>query len=97
MNYEERAEFILKIAQIIKELGGQCPGWSHDNEEINIGVGVEWDEDYSRTKEIMKKLQDRYGGEIQYHEYWESEGFISVSQASLIIKLQGGIKSGFKI
>lgn len=87
MNYEERAEFILKIAQTIKELGGQCPGWSHDNEEIKIGVGVEWDEDYSKTKEIMKKLQDMYGGEIQYHKYWESEGFISVSQADLIIKL----------
>lgn len=45
---------------------------------------------YNQLLEIVEKMGGRisahgnlHGGEIQYHEYWVSKGFIPHSQASL--------------
>lgn len=50
---------------------------------IFLSVIVFHDSTYEKTRSIMNTLQELCGGEIQYHEYWVSKGFIPHSQASL--------------
>lgn len=50
---------------------------------VFLSVIVFHDRDYEKTRDIMNTLQELCGGEIQYHEYWVSKGFIPHSQASL--------------
>lgn len=46
-------------------------------------MGGRHDSTYEKTRDIMDTLQELCGGEIHYHDYWVSKGFIPHSQASL--------------
>lgn len=81
--YKEAQELVYYMNQTIEKMGGFIIGWHHSSEGTGVTVGVRNDESYNEIVKIMEKLQEMYGGEIQYCEYWECEGFISHSQAIL--------------
>ena len=78
MNYDQQNKFYNHALKIVEKMGGHIS--AHGNlHGIFLSVIVF----YEKTRSIMDTLQELCGGEIQYHEYWVSKGFIPHSQASL--------------
>lgn len=79
---DEMLEFYNQLLGIVEKMGGHIS--AHGNlHGIFLSVIVFHDSTYEKTRDIMNTLQELCGGEIQYHEYWVSKGFIPHSQASL--------------
>ena len=83
MNYDQQNKFYKQALEIVKNMGGDICAHGNWQGRVFLAVIVNHDRTYEKTRSIMNALQELYGGEIQYHEYWESKGFISHSQASL--------------
>ena len=82
MNYDQQNKFYNHALKIVEKMGGDIS--AHGNlHGVFLSVSVNHDRTYEKTCDIMDALQERYGGEIKYHEYWVSKGFIPHSQASL--------------
>lgn len=82
MNYDQQNKFYNHARKIVTKMGGHIS--AHGNlHGVFLSVSVNHDRTYEKTRSIMNALQELYGGEIQYHEYWKFEGFIPHSQASL--------------
>lgn len=64
-------------------MGGNISAHGKLQGGVFISVSVNYDRTYEKTRDIMNTLQELCGGEIQYHDYWVSKGFIPHSQASL--------------
>ena len=81
MNYDQQNKFYNHALKIVEKMGGHIS--AHGNlHGIFLSVIVFHDSTYEKTRSIMDTLQELCG-EIQYHEYWVSKGFIPHSQASL--------------
>ena len=82
MNYDQQNKFYNHALKIVEKMGGHISahGKLHG---IFLSVSVNHDRTYEKTRDIMDTLQELCGGEIQYHDYWVSKGFIPHSQASL--------------
>lgn len=83
MNYDQQNKFYNLALEIVEKMGGHISAHGKLHGGVFISVSVNHDRTYEKTRDIMDALQERYGGEIQYHEYWVSKGFIPHSQASL--------------
>lgn len=82
MNYDQQNKFYNHALKIVEKMGGHIS--AHGNlHSVFLSVIVFHDKDYEKTRDIMNTLQELCGGEIKYHEYWVSKGFIPHSQASL--------------
>jgi len=82
ITYDQQNKFYNQALEIVEKMGGRIS--AHGNlHGVFLSVIVFHDRDYEKTRDIMEALQELYGGEIQYHEYWVSKGFIPHSQASL--------------
>lgn len=82
MNYDQQNKFYNHALKIVTKMGGDIS--AHGNlHGIFLSVSVNHDSTYEKIRSIMDALQELYGGEIQYYEYWVSKGFIPCSQASL--------------
>lgn len=66
-----------------KQMGGDISAHGRWQGRVFLAVIVNHDRTYEKTRSIMNALHGLYGGEIQYYEYWKSEGFVPHSQASL--------------
>lgn len=87
MNYGDLQDLVSHVTPIVEEMGGFIPGYG-DLDRIFLSVGVRYDETYEKTREIMERLQELFGGEIKYHDYWECEDYVPHSQAELIVDEQ---------
>lgn len=87
MNYGDLQYFVSSVTPIVEDMGGFISGYG-DLDRRFISVGVRHDKNYEKTRKIMEQLQELFGGEIKYHDYWESEGYVPHSQAELIIDEQ---------
>lgn len=83
MNYDQQNKFYNHALKIVEKMGGDISAHGKLQGGVFISVSVNYDRTYEKTCDIMDALQERYGGEIQYHKYWVSKGFIPHSQASL--------------
>lgn len=83
MNYDQQNKFYNHALKIVEKMGGDISAHGKLQEGVFLSVIVFHDSTYEKTRSIMNALQELYGGEIQYHEYWVSKGFIPHSQASL--------------
>lgn len=83
MNYDQQNKFYNHALKIVEKMGGDISANGKLQEGVFLSVSVNHDRTYEKTRSIMNALQELYGGEIQYHEYWVSKGFIPHSQASL--------------
>lgn len=83
MNYDQQNKFYNHALKIVEKMGGDISAHGRWQGGVFLSVIVFHDRDYEKTRSIMDALQELYGGEIQYHEYWVSKGFIPHSQASL--------------
>lgn len=83
MNYDQQNRFYNHALKIVEKMGGDISAHGKLQEGVFLSVSVNHDRTYEKTRDIMDALQELYGGEIQYHEYWVSKGFIPHSQASL--------------
>lgn len=83
MNYDQQNKFYNHALKIVETRGGDISAHGRLQGGVFLSVSVNHDRTYEKTRSIMDALQERYGGEIQYHEYWVSKGFIPHSQASL--------------
>lgn len=83
MNYDQQNKFYNHALKIVEKMGGDISAHGRWQGRVFLAVIVNHDRTYEKTRSIMNALQELYGGEIQYHEYWKSEGFIPQSQASL--------------
>lgn len=83
MNYDQQNKFYNHALKIVEKMGGDISAHGRLQGGVFLSVSVNHDRTYEKTRDIMNALQERYGGEIQYHEYWVSKGFIPHSQASL--------------
>lgn len=82
ITYDQQNKFYNQLLGIVEKMGGHIS--AHGNlHGIFLSVIVNHDRTYEKTRSIMNALHGLYGGEIQYYEYWKSEGFIPHSQASL--------------
>ena len=82
ITYDQQNKFYNHVLKIVEKMGGRI--FAHGNfHGVFLAVIVFHDRDYEKTRDIMNTLQELCGGEIQYHEYWVSKGFIPHSQASL--------------
>lgn len=82
ITYDQQNKFYNQLLGIVEKMGGRIS--AHGNlHGIFLSVIVFHDSTYEKTRDIMNTLQELCGGEIQYHEYWVSKGFIPHSQASL--------------
>lgn len=82
ITYDQQNKFYNQLLGIVEKMGGHIS--AHGNlHGIFLSVIVFHDSTYEKTRSIMNVLHGLYGGEIQYYEYWKSEGFIPHSQASL--------------
>ena len=82
ITYDQQNKFYNQALEIVEKMGGHIS--AHGNlHGVFLSVIVFHDRDYEKTRDIMNTLHGLYGGEIQYYEYWKSEGFIPHSQASL--------------
>lgn len=82
ITYDQQNKFYNQALEIVEKMGGRIS--AHGNlHGVFLSVIVFHDSTYEKTRSIMDTLQELYGGEIQYHEYWVSKGFIPHSQASL--------------
>ena len=75
ITYDQQNKFYNHALKIVTKMGGDI--------SAHLSVNVNHDRTYEKTRSIMDALQELYGGEIQYHEYWVSKGFLPHSQASL--------------
>ena len=64
-------------------MGGDISAHGKLRGNVFLSISVNHDRTYEKTRSIMNALHRMCGGEIQYHEYWVSKGFIPHSQASL--------------
>ena len=85
MNYDQQNKFYNHAQKIVRKMGGNISAHGKLRGNVFLSVSVNHDSTYEKTRSIMDALQELYGGEIQYHEYWVSKGFIPHSQASLEI------------
>lgn len=83
MNYDQQNKFYNHALKIVTKMGGDISVHGRWQGGVFLSVSVNHDCTYEKTRSIMDALQELYGGEIQYHEYWVSKGFIPHSQASL--------------
>lgn len=83
MNYDQQNRFYNHALKIVEKMGGDISAHGKLQEGVFLSVSVNHDRTYEKTRDIMEALQELYGGEIQYYEYWVSKGFIPHSQASL--------------
>ena len=83
MNYDQQNKFYNHARKIVTKMGGDISAHGKLQGCVFLSVIVFHDRDYEKTRSIMNALQELYDGEIQYHEYWVSKGFIPHSQASL--------------
>lgn len=83
MNYDQQNKFYNHVLKIVEKMGGDISAHGKLQGGVFISVSVNYDRTYEKTRDIMNTLQELCGGEIQYHEYWVSKGFIPHSQASL--------------
>lgn len=83
MNYDQQNRFYNHALKIVEKRGGDISAHGKLQGGVFISVSVNYDRTYEKTRDIMNTLQELCGGEIQYHEYWVSKGFIPHSQASL--------------
>lgn len=82
ITYDQQNKFYKQAVEIVEKMGGHIS--AHGNlHGVFLSVSVNHDRTYEKTRSIMNALQELCGGEIQYHEYWVSKGFIPHSQASL--------------
>ena len=82
ITYDQQNRFYNQLLGIVEKMSGHIS--AHGNlHGIFLSVIVFHDSTYEKTRSIMDTLQELCGGEIQYHEYWVSKGFIPHSQASL--------------
>lgn len=84
MNYDQQNRFYNHALKIVEKMGGDISAHGKLQEGVFLSVSVNHDRTYEKTRDIMEALQELYGGEIQYYEYWVSKGFIPHSQASLV-------------
>lgn len=82
ITYDQQNKFYNQALEIVEKMGG-CISAHGNLHGVFLSVIVFHDRDYEKTRDIMNTLQELCGGEIQYHEYWVSKGFIPHSQASL--------------
>ena len=83
MNYDQQNKFYKQALEIVNKMGGDISAHGNLQGGVFLSVSVNHDCTYEKTRSIMDALQELYGGEIQYYEYWVSKGFIPHSQASL--------------
>lgn len=83
MNYDQQNRFYNHARKIVEKMGGDISAHGKLQGCVFLSVSVNHDRTYEKTRDIMDALQELYGGEIQYYEYWVSKGFIPCSQASL--------------
>lgn len=83
MNYDQQNRFYNHALKIVTKMGGDISAHGKLRGNVFLSVSVNHDSTYEKTRSIMNVLHGLYGGEIQYYEYWKSEGFIPHSQASL--------------
>lgn len=82
ITYNQQNRFYNQALEIVEKMGGRIS--AHGNlHGIFLSVIVFHDSTYEKTRDIMNTLQELCGGEIHYHDYWVSKGFIPHSQASL--------------
>lgn len=83
ITYDQQNKFYNHALKIVTKMGGDISAHGKLQGGVFLSVSVNHDRTYEKTRSIMDALQELYGGEIQYHEYWVSKGFIPHSQASL--------------
>lgn len=83
ITYDQQNRFYKQLLKIVEKMGGDISAHGKLQGGVFISVGVNYDRTYEKTRDIMNTLQELCGGEIQYHDYWVSKGFIPHSQASL--------------
>lgn len=83
ITYDQQNKFYNLALEIVEKMGGRISAHGKLHEGVFLSVIVFHDSTYEKTRDIMNTLQELCGGEIQYHEYWVSKGFIPHSQASL--------------
>lgn len=83
ITYDQQNKFYKHVLKIVEKMGGDISAHGKLQGGVFISVSVNYDRTYEKTRDIMNTLQELCGGEIQYHEYWVSKGFIPHSQASL--------------
>ena len=83
MNYDQQNKFYNHARKIVTKMGGDISAHGKLQGCVFLSVSVNHDSTYEKTRSIMNALHGMYSGEIQYHEYWVSKGFIPCSQASL--------------
>lgn len=83
ITYDQQNNFYNHALKIVTKMGGDISAHGKLQEGVFLSVSVNHDRTYEKTRSIMDALQELYGGEIQYHEYWVSKGFIPHSHASL--------------
>lgn len=83
ITYDQQNRFYNHALKIVEKMGGDISAHGKLQEGVFLSVSVNHDRTYEKTRDIMEALQELYGGEIQYYEYWVSKGFIPHSQASL--------------
>lgn len=83
ITYDQQNKFYNQLLEIVEKMGGDISAHGKLQGGVFISVSVNYDRTYEKTRDIMNTLQELCGGEIQYHEYWVSKGFIPHSQASL--------------
>lgn len=83
ITYDQQNKFYNQLLEIVEKMGGRISAHGNLHGGVFISVIVFHDSTYENTRDIMNTLQELCGGEIQYHEYWVSKGFIPHSQASL--------------
>lgn len=83
ITYDQQNKFYNHVLKIVEKMGGDISAHGKLQGGVFISVSVNYDRTYEKTRDIMNTLQELCGGEIQYHEYWVSKGFIPHSQASL--------------
>ena len=83
ITYDQQNKFYNHALKIVEKMGGDISAHGRWRGGVFLSVSVNHDSTYEKIRSIMDKLHGLYGGEIQYYEYWKSEGFIPQSQASL--------------
>lgn len=83
ITYDQQNRFYNQALEIVEKMGGHISAHGRWQGRVFLAVIVNHDRTYEKTRSIMNALHGLYGGEIQYYEYWKSEGFIPHSQASL--------------
>lgn len=83
ITYDQQNKFYNHALKIVTKMGGDISAHGKLQGGVFLSVSVNHDRTYEKTHDIMNTLQELCGGEIQYHDYWVSKGFIPHSQASL--------------